>query len=197
MNSRISPKNGSEADWPEYPTPSKDIVFAIGMVALSYNSLESTLNLLFATVTGVPAHLQSVLFGRMTDDGRIDVLRAALDHNKWPDDITGLFEHFLSGYDICSANRNLLLHSIAGLGEEANDLTRFREDGMMEQLRGSLPHIRSAADEMTTFKTFGSTLLGRLMSNRTKEGRFDPKPRLAWPEKPPLPKAIRYTRVTT
>ena len=198
MNDKPDPEKAaptaSEAEWPAFPTPPKEVVFAVGVVAVSYNALESLFFALFALVTGIPSHLQSALFQRLANNERVDLVRAALGGNKWPEETIVLFEHFLAGYDICAANRNVLMHSIAGIGEEPTPLTKFTKRGSMEVLPTSLDNIRRAADDIASFSTYGVTLAGRLMTNRMDDGRFDPAARLPWPEKPPLPHKLRYTR---
>jgi hypothetical protein len=122
MAQNVESGNATERPWPTYLIPSRDVLFAIGVARANYNQLEAILLVLFMQVTGIQSDIVMVVFARLGNAERLDLMKASLDARRWPSDVDDLIRHFLSGYAACADNRcgtsEAEAHQGAGSGSE-------------------------------------------------------------------------------
>jgi len=124
---------------------------AIGQFAILYNFAEEILGELFRIYFPASPEYSEVLFRKLNNRDRIEMLRAILPgsegHTGARDTITAALRYF----DICTENRNLVLHSIT---EEATspDILRLSKRARnnpseINFYEISLPQLRQVADD--------------------------------------------------
>jgi hypothetical protein len=161
-----------------------DHMHALGVVATNYNHLEFIFFLLFRQyMTGGSAPI--LTFSHLNNFNRADVFRAVDDQES--DSVTrDRLDHFVSGFKICTDNRNFLMHLLtqnAGTGDDVRKrhlelAKRARTQPTRHDLvRLSLRDIRRIANEMDTFDEYGFSLVVWLMA-RKNDGilKFDDAP---------------------
>jgi hypothetical protein len=131
---------------------------------------------IFALVTNIPQVLHSMVFHRLNDEARLDILRTAIQQRNWPAEITDRFSQFISAYRACAGSRHVLMHSLHS-ETEGGPAFKMTKKGSMQIGEPSLAEIRQAADDMEAWNKFGVGLIGRTMLNHQPDGSFSDK----WP----------------
>lgn len=175
--------------WPLYQTAPGKHVHALGVVSVNYNALEFHLLLLIVFYLGGKWKRATTIFDNATNNVRLDVLRALANHPQHPANVRELLFYFTSGYAICAANRNILMHSHV-ISRRKNDppemlrlIKRTRKSGKENQFEFDLDDIRRVADEIRAYVSFASGIVSAQLRWQNPNAPWPP----TLPEKPPLP----------
>jgi hypothetical protein len=118
------------ADWPPLKNQigSAPYVHAIGQITLAYNGLENLMASIFCITLPVEYKFAEKVFHSMHNRERTDLLSALLKNQK-DDELRDALQHVVLCYDICTDNRNIVMHSI------------------LEEITPSLPKLRKRASQ--------------------------------------------------
>jgi hypothetical protein len=176
---------------------------ALGVVATNYNHLEFMFLLLFREyMPGGSAPI--VTFSHLSNFNRREVFQALLDDQERDPVTRDRLDHFVSGFDICTENRNFLMHSLtqnAGRGDDVRKLHLELAKRAKSQptrhnvVRLSVSDIRRIANEMDTLDEYGFSLVLWLMARKTGGtlklyGDHGPERIPALPDKPDRPEKL-------
>jgi hypothetical protein len=176
-------------DWPNPPVGPKDSIVAIGVVSVNYSRLETVLARIFAAITGSSLKFTSQLFPKITNAVRIELMTRMLEGSGWPEDQRDKTLHFIKAFDILAGNRNRLMHSnLIATTQETTTLYKVTRQGNIEFVRTRPERLRQVADDMMTYVNYGLHLSSMISP---QEGDFAHD---AWPDKPPLPIPLEYTK---
>jgi hypothetical protein len=156
-------------EWPGWPTDQRHNVghplhiHALGQITLLYNFLENFLFSLFAKYIPIGNDAASNIYYSINNRTRI-VLLIELVKQREAD--ATLIEYILFGincYEICTENRNILLHSTTSKSDPVTLVMELRKRAAKDPLRDlffemPLPLIRQVADEMGETVSFISNL---------------------------------------
>jgi hypothetical protein len=180
-------------DWPAYPIGPKDSIFAMGLAGIKFAELESVLRFIFGTVYALDADASTMMGAKIGNDAMIDLTRRRLSEGGWADPAKGDVAHFIKAFDICLENRNYLMHSqLAWTGSESTVLFRTSKQGKTLGAVPTLLELRAVADDMHAYCEFGRAL-GNAINNRLSDPPMFPVSAFPWPDKPALPRALRYS----
>jgi hypothetical protein len=164
--------------WREDQSWPRECVFAIGVVALNYGLLETLFLSLFTTVLNIEEKTAGRIFERIGNDARENLVEECLKNTELSTGLRSDVEHFIKGFHIAAANRNILMHSSHGgvivRGEEESlRLTRRSRAGIYQELKPSLAELRKLADDIEELALFGALLEQsiRMYRNRLSQGR--------------------------
>lgn len=119
----------------EFP---RDHAHAVGVLALYYNRLELGVFAFFQRYAPGGNEAQSVLFQSLHNQQRRDFIRAIAAARETPEDAADV-SYAMRCFDICSENRNLIMHAAPMLDEGGDALTLWK-------LRREEPHMMTAYD---------------------------------------------------
>jgi hypothetical protein len=104
----------SENEWPppEHQLAPNDYLAALGQVTFVYNMLESVMDNVFVCCAPLKAEDAKVLFHKMNNRDRVDLLTDFVAHNEKDAQVKSIILHCARCYDICTENRNILMHAI-------------------------------------------------------------------------------------
>jgi hypothetical protein len=185
-----------EAQWPRYPVGPKDSVYAIGIISANYSRLESVAAALFAAITGSSSTFTSMLFPKLPNHVRIELMKKMLESNDWPDREKDGCDHFICAFDRLEQNRGLLMHSsfIPMTPEHITLLYKTTKQGHTQISKTNLSQLRQIADDMMTYFQYGMAISNMINFGilHQKRGAGDLVFH-AWPDKPPPPTLLEYT----
>lgn len=153
-----------------------DHMHALGVEAANYNHLEFTMQALFWQSSGLEITVAMHLFSDLNvNKKRLDTLKRFVQA-KEPDPIVkDLLDHFISGFDICAENRNLLMHGMTLDADSSSELIlkKFARNDptRTNYMHLTVPAIRKVADETYKFDRYGMELY-IWRSARSTGGRF-------------------------
>ena len=191
------------ADGPDiWPKPHYEVgqpkhVHALGVVAAQYNGLESSLLALLYDYTGLSAETTQWLFSHTSNNVRLELLKRCVNERESDPYMKNYVLHFADWFDVCSANRNVLMHSIVSVTDEAtlNFTKSSRNDPRkINAVDLSIEDIRRVADDITVAEGMGLRLHTRFIS--TKSGKPDNLAEDVWrflstlPKKPRVPSKL-------
>jgi hypothetical protein len=184
--------NGTDAEWPRYDVGPRECMFALGVVGVKYSQLEFALSAMFSTVTQIGSSATSILLPKIRNNVRLNLMRESLPDREWPAEVVQRIQHFMEGFNICAANRNLLMHSnIFIMSKDAILLFKTRNSGKTVTCNPTLAEVRQVADDMNALFEYGLAL-----SNTININLIPPKMTLSpvpWPDKPSSPRSLSYT----
>lgn len=158
--------NDLVSDWPGAHAAEAMHLHAIGAITLNYNNLEFTLSFLLGDYLGVKQDTSELIHDRLNNRDRVDVLRNLIQASETDEEVR---EHALYGllcFDICTENRNALIHAIHQATDEATTdlLTRKRSSDKSHDVlyRLSLAALRKVADEIYATLVFVLDITGYL-----------------------------------
>jgi hypothetical protein len=198
-------------DWPPYRIGNADHLHALGAIATAYNLLEFRLRALFSLYS-----ISDDVFTKNNNFDRVKLLRGAVDKSSNPDAIKKDAKYFLEGYEICTDNRNILMHSITMFTWLDPDADRCpvsnptQPDGLAFQkparkgplaikiYQPTLEELRGVADDSKEYEDYGDRLYFHILKNcepaRYASYRFPAGAKFELPERPapakPLTSAV-------
>jgi hypothetical protein len=85
---------------------------ALGQITLVFNYLEESIGGVFNETMPTNITFSERLYHKLNNRDRIDLLTAIIQESDKETDIKDALLHLLNCYEICSGNRNILLHAI-------------------------------------------------------------------------------------
>ena len=164
-----------EPAWPTHLDPCAEHIYAIGRISVNYNELEAQLLAFIQHYDSSPNELTAFLFEKVPSNSQTEWLKKmmALRGNDLEAQVP--IQHFISACDICTANRNLLIHSRIWAYRVSEDSLitskRTRKTGAEKGDEFSLDVIRRVADEIQFWRGYGghiSAYLTRSALSREK-----------------------------
>ena len=166
-------------------------IHAVGAFALYYNDLEMTLYTLFQHFVKLPADALGYLFITLNNRDRVNLVKKVAASDCDGVEIHAV-EHAFKCFDICSENRNLLLHAIP-TGHDANSITVAKpvtdKKGEVARYTFNLDQIREAAISAAKIADY-VVALERSLIERAKMNPLTVGGRPPLPERPPLPRKL-------
>ena len=99
-------------EWPPYRVGKPEYLHALGVIASVFNQLEFRFRSLFSIYIQSPDGSAYDLFARKNNQERQKLMAEALPNSSHPQGIKDRVAHFLTGYRVCTDNRNILMHSL-------------------------------------------------------------------------------------
>jgi hypothetical protein len=125
---------------------------ALGQITLMYNYLEEGIGNLFKKTMPTDETFSEKLYHKLNNRDRTDLLTAIINKSDRDADIKEAILYLLDCYNICTGNRNILLHAILE-GADADILSfskkASRDPGRENQFRIPLADLRLVADQMS------------------------------------------------
>jgi len=196
----------AKAQWPEprYFVGSPDFIHAIGVLSASYNLLELRLRQFLELYTLMPHPGGTQVFISSNNQERLNLLRMCVGKSAHPLRIRNCVFRFADGYDACTQNRNILMHSETvpiiksdGRQEVAFKKLSKKPPFTPNLFSPSIKELRKIADATDKFQRFGYELLVHALQNfeapKLVEDAFlslNGFPPFALPRKPSLPKIL-------
>lgn len=187
--------------WPDYlPGPADDI-FAVGVIALTYGFLENLYRCLFSTVTGMTTAQVAVLFERLPNNARQDILAEMLNQSDLADPLKEAVRHFSSGFRICAENRSAIMHSHSGgmvihreRGIAGILFSKLTKSGKKQVCPATIEELRAVADSMHEYGLFAAWLISDVNSFWAFRRRGEEESFWRFPlrDKPPLPAELNW-----
>jgi hypothetical protein len=204
--SRMKTKHKAKAQWPEphYFVGSSEFIHAIGVLSASYNLLEFRLRQFLELYTHLPHPAGTQLFISSNNQERLNLLRMCVAKSAHPLRVRNRVMRFAAGYDACTQNRNILMHSETVPIIKSNGRQEVAFKKMSKKppfppnlFSPSIKELRKIADATNTFQRFGYELFLHVLQNFEAAKLFeepfsslDGLPRFALPNKPWLPKIL-------
>jgi len=103
----------AKLQWPEphYFVGSPEFIHAIGVLSASYNLLEFRLRQFLELYTHLPHPTGTQVFISSNNQERLNLLRMCVAKSVHPLRVRNRVMRFADGYDACTQNRNILMHS--------------------------------------------------------------------------------------
>jgi hypothetical protein len=206
-----------EAPWPPYRVGNSDYIHALGVIASVYNLLEFRFRSLFAIYTRLPSEPAYKLFGKLSNEMRLELIHGAIPFSSHPEPIKQDVNHFLTGFKICADNRNILMHStvvyvfgpgdtpcpeLSPPGQQPQGVS-FQKSPKGDPFRintysVSLPEIRAFADAIHDLEVYGDKLYWHILKTyepkRYRAWGFPKTARFPLPSRPTLPKRLKMSK---
>jgi hypothetical protein len=199
-------------EWPPYRVGKPEYLHALGVIASVFNQLEFRFRSLFSIYVQSSDGSAYDLFARKSNQERQKLMAEALPTSLHPQEIKDRVAHFLTGYRVCTDNRNILMHSLTAFvwldsdAERCPVLNPAQPDGVVFQnwpknnpfnisvYSPRLEELRAVADAMKAFEQNGDRLYWHVLKNCEPEHfeqlRFPAEAKFALPSKPDLPNAL-------
>lgn len=153
--------------WPTYDVGPSAHAHALGVLSINYNALENIFLDLHIALSGAPEFLTIYIFEKSANPSRNEIFNKMLERVT-DANMRAHLAHFAKAFDICSRNRNTLLHSrivaFIPLDTTVFATKRTRKDGSVTDLEFTLEDIRRIADETFALFVYGnwlSSVIGR------------------------------------
>jgi len=176
----------TDEEWPEFHRRIGDAqqVHAFGQISLTYNYLEDVCSTIFDECLPTDPAFSTRLFNELNNRNRIGLLKAFVEANEKESEPKAAIMHFINCYDICTENRNILMHSL--LQSADADIVAFSKRRSKPPFRENvfrlpLADLRATADEMAAVLDYGFALNAWLFRRNTPNYAF----RLPVPESTP------------
>jgi hypothetical protein len=194
----------SNSEWPQYlPIPSGDVL-AVGAISLTYCQLEQVFKVVLSEVARWNDYQVASVFHRLPNNHRLDVFSELLAKTTIPTEVKANAKHFGVAFEICSDNRNLVMHSASGgfftdrrAGTRGLILERFSKPGNKVECLVTTNELQKLSDEIHTFSMFGSLVATEVRNYATHLGSGHPEDFRVLPAtlrgKPPLPIPLNWT----
>lgn len=110
--------------WPAFQQQMASVphVHAMGQISLQYNLLEAMFGTLFERTAPLKREAAQKLFHRSNNRDRIDLMKDFVQHRETEQDALEALIFSLNCFNICTENRNILLHVLADFAEENDDM---------------------------------------------------------------------------
>lgn len=169
-------------------------VHALGQITLLHNLLEDTIKEIFSFIVPTDQGYAKRLFHSLNNRERIDFLSAIIRENEKDEKVAEAVLTCLRFYDICTDNRNILMHGIyEDLDAATKTLTvhKTASQDPTRQIRFRLPlqELRLVAEHCGFTFVFAWKLFTFLYDRKLPKGRA-PFEQKALPEIPPQPRKL-------
>jgi len=184
--------------WPSYPVGNREGIFALGVAGIKYAELESIFTLVFAIVTEVPSWSATMIHAKCGTVACIQLAYQALPPLKMmgpPTRAESELRYFLNAFDICTENRNHLMHS-AMFHQSPDDNTllyKTSKQGKSVISLQPLPKMRQVADDMQAYLDYGRSLVNAISVRRPESSPDIPTGLFPWPDRPAPPHKLDYS----
>ena len=179
--------------WRGIESGDKRYLAAIGAVSLRFTDLEESLRRLVEVhLLALPEVLRFQILQPMSNGDRVGLLRTVATKVEAISQVQDLLSHFLTGFAVCSENRNIAVHAAAMTGETHVHLYKRASRSPYAENRYSLTidAIHEAAVSMEAFSLFAWSLhryqyVKTITQTRPEENwLIGPRP---LPDRPALP----------
>lgn len=173
----------------------RDHAHAVGVLALYYTRLEMSIFAFFQLYAPGSPEAQSYLFSSLTNAQRRGFIRAIAAANE-PEEVAEAISYAMLCFDICSENRNLLMHSAPAwsqVGELVMGKIRPTEPHMMTMYNFSLADLRAAANSVDEVELYCLDLNRYLRNAQKFNALSDLPPEL--PRRPQQPRKLSLSRL--
>jgi hypothetical protein len=201
-------------EWPDYRVGNRDYIHALGVIASVFNLLEFRFRSLFPIYTRIPSPPAYVLFGKINNEMRMELIRGSLEFSSHPEAIKDDVRYFLDGFKICAENRNILMHStvfyLFGPDNDPCPVVTSPPGAQPERLgfqkapkskpfqintyQLSIKEIRAQADSIKAFEVYGDRLYWHILKDYEPASygtwNFPEEAQFALPKRPPLPNPL-------
>jgi hypothetical protein len=175
----------SAAPWPTYDLNSiPDHIHAIGVLSVNFNNLEHQLLELFRLYCDAPSDVASFVFERLSaTEHKLDFLKFLLKRRKsFNPKLHNAIIAFCDAYNICSKNRNLIVHSRINAYFPADGTLmlskRTRARGADIHRDVDLEMIKTAADEIHSWSRYAHHIIFYVLRKRRARQKKYQKPGL-------------------
>jgi hypothetical protein len=189
-----------DPEWPpeQYRLAPNDYLAALGQVTFVYNMLESMMSNIFQKCSPVADIFAKSLFHKLNNRDRVDLLSAFINENENDKDVLDALLYCILCYDICTENRNILMHSIYfNPNPEMTRLVKRASGDASREIHFDVPlsDLRMIADQTVEVFRYAINLFG-FVSRREFIAALPPTdpvsgyPKIGpnpLPEKPPKP----------
>lgn len=172
-----------------------DLAHAVGVFALYYNRLELAVFAFFQRYAPGGSEAQSFLFDALHNQQRREFIRAIASANDDPEDADDV-HYAMRCFDICSDNRNLLMHAAPLLEDGVDALTMWKrrsaEPHTMSIYDFTLKDIRGAALSTDAAESYVLDLIRYLKAKDSFNALRDHPP--GRPQRPPQPRRLSLSQ---
>jgi hypothetical protein len=163
--------------WPRRPNVYGNVaqVHAIGQITLAYNWLEEGLDYIFQICMPVEKEFSQRLFHKMNNRDRIDLLSAIVKSSRFHADAKDRLNYLIQCYDICTENRNILLHaSFQEAYAGVLHLAKRSKNDPIKRNRFKIPlaDLRRVAEEMHELYSFTLDLMVWLQFRKAFHSKY-------------------------
>jgi hypothetical protein len=152
-------------EWPEpfFRVATVEQLHALGQITLIYNALEEEFGNVFNRAMPTSPDFSQRLFHNLSNRDRTDLMAAVVKTAILPDDGKAALDALIVAYDICTENRNIVMHSV-GFREPGTDLLKLTKKASRGDPSKTidfsvpLPTLRQIADDMATTLRFATRL---------------------------------------
>ncbi len=183
--------------WPseEDRAASDEYLIAFGQITLLYNFLQSLMEMLFQTCAPLEPEYAQLLFHQLNNRERIDLFSAFIRANEKDDKAEEALHACILHYDICTENRNILMHVMSDGFSEATGHARFRKRASQNPIREIEFHmpiadLRLVADQIAQTARFSFALTAFISFRNVPPASRILAASLPLPETPPKPRKL-------
>jgi hypothetical protein len=183
--------------WPpeEDRTASDDYLIAFGQITLLYNFLENMMERLFQRCAPLESQYAQLLFHQLNNRERIDLLSAFIRTNEKDEKAKDALQACVLHYDICTDNRNILMHVISDGVSEVTGLARFTKRASQNPAREIEFHVpttdlKLVAEQMAETIRFGFRVMAHINTRDTRPDALWSLGPFALPNIPPKPRKL-------
>lgn len=182
-------------EWPSDDDRAAPIPFltAFGQIALAYNIVEAMVEQVFMHIAPLDNEYSKTLFHALSNRERIDLLIAFARKNEKNPGVVDAISHFMHCYNICTDNRNILMHVIGlDVSETAGRWTKRASKNPLREIEFhvSLADMREVASQMADTFNYAVGLNYFLFDREFRNA--------AWRGEPPtLPEKLPKLRTLT
>lgn len=117
----------ADDQWPpdDDRAASDEFLIAFGQITLLYNLLQTMMERIFEASAPLESDYAKLLFHRLNNRERIDLFSAFIRKNERDEKARDVMLECILHYDVCTENRNILMHVIADGLSEATGSPRF------------------------------------------------------------------------
>jgi hypothetical protein len=150
--------------WPHRPNiyGTAAQVHAVGQITLAYNSLEASMGGIFQFVMSTEKTFSQRLFHKLNNRDRIDLLTAVVKAAGFHATAKDHLIHLIHGYEICTENRNILMHStFQDTYQGVLHLSKRSSNNPSIENKFQIPlaDLRAVADQVHQFNHFALDLM--------------------------------------
>jgi hypothetical protein len=158
MAELLDPKWPEEQDVIGVPP---DYLIAFGKINLTYNLLETMMGTVFEECAPLHREFARQLFHKLNNRDRVDLLTAFIQKNERDKNLQELLEAFVLHFNICTENRNILMHVTMLYADET--ISKWKKLASKDPMRviefhASLADLNMVANQMAETFKFGYAL---------------------------------------
>jgi hypothetical protein len=146
---------------------------ALGQFSIVYNMMEDIIYWIFNHYFPADKDYSERLFHDLNNRVRVDMLKAIIGHTETDDAVHHAMLHALRCFDICTDNRNILMHAMVGETDETVfQIAKRSRTNPLKFVHYKIPltEMRSIADECAEVYIFMVRLVGWIQEEQWEEG---------------------------